>query len=139
MPICFWFSCQNRFGTYSTSGAVNSGLDLEMPGPTRFRGNALGHAISSGKVPSETLDERARAMLKLVNVCAASGIKERAEEIELNTPETSSLLRKLASDSITLLKNDRQLLPLSKNKSVSTFLARLKDTQLIVPDRGHWA
>jgi beta-glucosidase len=90
-----------------------------MPGPTRFRGNALGHAISSGKISLDTLDERARALLKLVDRCALSEIKERAEEIELNTPDTSSLLRKLASDSIVLLKNNNQLLPLSKNKSVS--------------------
>jgi beta-glucosidase len=99
------------------------GLDLEMPGPTRFRGNALGHAISSGKISLDTLDERARAMLKLVDRCAPSGIKERAEEIELNTPETGALLRKLASDSIVLLKNNYQLLPLSKTKQVSAFPA----------------
>jgi beta-glucosidase-like glycosyl hydrolase len=83
----------------------------------------LGHAISSGKISLDTLDERARAMLKLVDRCAPSGIKERGEEIELNTPETSALLRKLASDSIVLLKNNNQLLPLSKNKPVGSFPA----------------
>ena len=93
-----------------------------MPGPTRFRGNALGHAISSGKISSDTLEKRARAVLQLVNRCASSGIKERAEEVELNSPETSLLLRKLASDSIVLLKNNNQLLPLSKHKSVSALL-----------------
>ncbi|TVY45305.1 putative beta-glucosidase I, partial [Lachnellula occidentalis] len=106
------------FGTYSTSAAVKAGMDLEMPGPTRFRGNALGHAISCGKVSLEVLDDRARAMLKLVNRCAASGVKERAEEIEINTPETSSLLRKLATDSTVLLKNDNNVLPLSKSKTI---------------------
>jgi beta-glucosidase len=89
-----------------------------MPGPTRFRGNALGHAISCGKVSLDVLDDRARAILNLVNRCAASGVKERADEIELNTPETSSLLRKLANDSIVLLKNEKNILPLSKFKSV---------------------
>ncbi|TVY90955.1 putative beta-glucosidase I [Lachnellula willkommii] len=106
------------FGTYSTSAAVKAGMDLEMPGPTRFRGNALGHAISCSKVSLEVLDDRARAMLNLVNRCAASGVKERAEEIELNTPETSSLLRKLATDSTVLLKNDNNVLPLSKSKTI---------------------
>lgn len=79
----------------------------------------MGHAISCGKISLSVLNDRARAFLKLVNRCAASGVKERADEIELNTPETSSLLRKLASDSIVLLKKKNNVLPLSKSKSVS--------------------
>jgi beta-glucosidase len=63
-------------------------------------------------------------MLRLVDRCAASGIRERAEEQELNTPKTSTLLRKLAGDGIVLLKNDNRVLPLSKSKSVSQLLAR---------------
>jgi beta-glucosidase len=28
-------------GTYSIAGGVNAGVDLEMPGPTRWRGKKL--------------------------------------------------------------------------------------------------
>lgn len=109
----------SRFGTYSTSEAVNAGLDLEMPGPSRFRGVCLGHAVSSNKVSVKTLNDRTRQMLKLVKRCIASGIPENAPEKESNTPETSALLREIANDSIVLLKNDNQTLPLSRSQSVS--------------------
>ncbi|KAH8815580.1 glycoside hydrolase family 3 protein [Xylogone sp. PMI_703] len=104
------------FGTYSTTGAVKAGLDLEMPGPTVWRANMLGHAVSTGKVPIHILDERARAVLELVNTCAASGVPENGKETTRDTPETAALLRKIGGDSIVLMKNEGGLLPLSKEK-----------------------
>lgn len=35
-----------RFGTYSTSEGINAGVDLEMPGPSRWRGAMLTHAVN---------------------------------------------------------------------------------------------
>lgn len=108
----------HRFGTYSTSEAVNAGLDLEMPGPTVWRATALGHAVQTGKVPHHILDERARTVLEFVKTCAASGVPENAEEKTRDTPETATLLRKIGGDSIVLMKNEKNLLPLSKEKKV---------------------
>ncbi|KAH7417854.1 glycoside hydrolase superfamily [Cadophora sp. MPI-SDFR-AT-0126] len=105
------------FGTYSTSTAIRAGLDLEMPGPSRFRGNSLGHAITTNKVGKHVIDERVREMLKLVNRCAASGIPEDAPELEIDSPEIRALLRELAVSSIVLLKNENKILPFSKTKS----------------------
>lgn len=42
------------FGTYSTTKAIVTGLDLEMPGDTRFSGPALRHAITANKVKQPT-------------------------------------------------------------------------------------
>lgn len=106
------------FGTYSTSEAINAGLDLEMPGPTRWRGGLLEHLISSRKVPMHVLDERVRNMLNLVKQCKASGVKEWAKERTNDTPETAAMLRKLAGESCVLFKNEGNVLPLKKNKSV---------------------
>jgi beta-glucosidase len=105
------------FGTYSTSEALIAGLDLEMPGPTRWRAVRDTHALSSGKVSQQTVDERARALLRLVNRCVESKIPENATEDKLDTPETADLLRKIAGESIVLMKNDKGILPLKKNKS----------------------
>ncbi|RDW82921.1 hypothetical protein BP5796_04412 [Coleophoma crateriformis] len=107
------------FGTYSTTEAALAGLDLEMPGPTKWRGEILMQAVGTGKVPQHILDERARAMLELVNSCAASGIPENAEEKTRNTPETAALLRKIGGDSIVLMKNEGDVLPLKKDKKAS--------------------
>ncbi|KAK3704870.1 beta-glucosidase [Vermiconidia calcicola] len=106
------------FGTYSTSDAINAGLDLEMPGPTRWRAGLLEHLVSSRRVPIHILDERVRNMLNLVKQCKTSGVKEWAKEGTNDTPETAKLLRRLAADSCVLLKNERDALPLKKNKSV---------------------
>ncbi|CAI7600629.1 unnamed protein product [Penicillium glandicola] len=107
------------FGTYSTSEAVNAGLDLEMPGPPRWRGAALNHAITSNKIPLAALNARVRAVLKLVQKASKSGIPQRAPETQLNRAEDRKLLRKIAAEAIVLLKNEESILPLNKNKRIA--------------------
>lgn len=104
------------YGTYSTTPAVVAGLDLEMPGPARFRGEALKFNASTNKPFTHVIDERVRAVLKLVKKVSGLGIKEFGPEKEANTPETAALLRKIGNEGIVLLKNDNNVLPLKKNK-----------------------
>ncbi|KAH9885644.1 glycoside hydrolase family 3 protein [Xylariomycetidae sp. FL2044] len=104
------------WGTYSVTDAANAGLDLEMPGPTRFRGEALKFNVATDKVRRHVLDQRARAMLEFIKKCAASGVKENAPEGESDTPETAELLRRIGNEGIVLMKNDKGILPLQKDK-----------------------
>ncbi|KAI0596160.1 beta-glucosidase [Biscogniauxia sp. FL1348] len=104
------------YGTYSTTEATIAGLDLEMPGPPRFRGEALKFNVSSDKVWGHILDKRAREMLKFVKKCAASGVKENAPEGKADTPETAALLRKIGNEGIVLMKNENGVLPFKKDK-----------------------
>lgn len=89
-----------------------------MPGKTRWRGQALAHAVSSNKVPEFVLDERVRSVLNLVNWTRRSGIPENAPETALNRPQDQALLRRAAAESVVLMKNEDSVLPLSKDKSV---------------------
>ncbi|KAH8702146.1 beta-glucosidase [Talaromyces proteolyticus] len=107
------------FGTYSTADAVNAGLDLEMPGPTLWRGEILTHAVKSRKVPDHVLDERVRNLLNLINYADKSGIPENAGEKELNRPDDQKLLRRAAAESIVLLRNNNSVLPFDKNKPIA--------------------
>ncbi|KAL4756904.1 beta-glucosidase H [Aspergillus foveolatus] len=107
------------FGTYSTSESIIAGLDIEMPGKTRWRGDALAHAVSSNKVHEFVLDERVRNVLNLVNYVEPLGIPENAEEKVLNRPEDQALLRRAAAESIVLLKNEDKILPFNKEKSIA--------------------
>lgn len=107
------------FGTYSTSDATNAGLDLEMPGPSRWRAGALNHSVNANMVSRRTIDNRVRNVLKLVCRAAANGVPEHAPEKELNRPEDRELLRKVAADAIVLLKNDSGVLPLRKTETVA--------------------
>ncbi|EPE30379.1 (Trans)glycosidase [Glarea lozoyensis ATCC 20868] len=104
------------WGTYSTSEAINAGLDLEMAGPTRWRGMALQQAVSVGKVHQHVLDERVRNVLNLINRVSAAKIEEYAPELTADTPETAAFLRKIGGESIVLMKNEDKILPLSKDK-----------------------
>ncbi|KAK1623790.1 family 3 glycoside hydrolase [Colletotrichum phormii] len=106
------------YGTYSTIEAIEAGLDLEMPGPTRWRGQLVKHALASRRLLPEAVDERVRAVLKAVRRAALTGIPEGAEEKGRDLPETSALLRKIAGDSIVLLKNENATLPFNKEKTV---------------------
>ncbi|CBF86422.1 hypothetical protein AN2227.2 [Aspergillus nidulans FGSC A4] len=102
-----------------TSESIIAGLDIEMPGKTRWRGDALAHAVSSNKVHEFVLDERVRNVLNLVNYVEPLGIPENAEEKVLNRPEDQALLRRAAAESIVLLKNEDNILPFNKEKSIA--------------------
>ncbi|EFQ35754.1 glycosyl hydrolase family 3 N terminal domain-containing protein [Colletotrichum graminicola M1.001] len=107
------------FGTYSTTSSVQAGLDLEMPGPTRWRGVTLSHAVMANKVTIDQLDDRVRNVLNFINYSEASGVPENAPETELNRPQDQALLRRAASESIVLLKNEDCVLPFSKSKTTA--------------------
>ncbi|KAK9455662.1 glycoside hydrolase superfamily [Dipodascopsis uninucleata] len=107
------------FGTYSTSAAVNAGLDIEMPGPTRFRGDLVTSSVNSKTITQYTFDERVRSVLRTVVKAAASGIPGDAPEEGANTPETAALLRKIAGSAVVLLKNEGNILPLSRSKTTA--------------------
>lgn len=91
-----------------------------MPGATKWRGEMLVQAVGVNKVAEYVLDERVRNVLNLVNRCAASKIPENAEEKTADTPQTAAFLRKIGADSIVLMKNEGDVLPLKKDKKVSS-------------------
>ncbi|KAF4463740.1 beta-glucosidase j [Fusarium albosuccineum] len=98
------------FGTYSTSESINAGMDLEMPGPSRWRGELLSWAVMSDKVKKPTIDASVRNILKLIN--KVQPWKDEAEVEGGDTQRKRDLCRKVASESIVLLKNERNILPL---------------------------
>lgn len=98
---------------------MNAGLDLEMPGPSRWRGQLVTHALMANKISKQTLDARVREVLRLVSRVAKTGVPGNAPEGSRDTLETSALLRKIGGESIVLLKNDNKALPLDKSKTVS--------------------
>ncbi|OQO01691.1 hypothetical protein B0A48_12728 [Cryoendolithus antarcticus] len=107
------------FGVYSTSEAIKAGLDLEMPGPTYIRGGQIDIALRCGKLLIHQLDARVRNVLNLVKRVLPLGIPENAPERTIDSPETASLLREIGSNGLVLMKNEKKLLPFSKQKSTA--------------------
>jgi beta-glucosidase len=91
---------------------LNAGLDLEMPGKTEWRGKLVMRSLHAGKLQASTIKDRARNVLELVERTRTAGVPEDAEEWENNTPEVRAANRKAAAESIVLLKNAAQLLPI---------------------------
>jgi beta-glucosidase len=128
------------FGAYSTVEAINAGLDLEMPGPTEWRGKKVSTAMSVGKISNETVNQRVSSVLKLIERCSKSGIPESGPEICLDSAGDRDVLRRLGSESIVLLKDERNILPLNGSKSVSLPIINrsLLDANKYL-DCSHWA
>lgn len=106
----------HRFGTYSVDLAINAGLDLEMPGPSRWRTPTLvTHMLSSRKVLTSTLDERVANVLEFVQRQARRNpdiVGGDGQERTRDTEEGRDFCRTLASEGIVLLKNEQNILPL---------------------------
>ena len=101
-------------GTYSTAEALNAGLDLEMPGPARWRGERLHLSLMSRKVKQSMLDRRVRNLLNLVHkLRPALEYQKTGNKAEFgNTPKKRELCREVSRSAIVLLKNDKKVLPL---------------------------
>lgn len=84
-----------------------------------------------GKLSPLDIDNRAREVLKLISKVQPLGIPENAEEKTLNTPETAQTLREIAAASIVLLKNERNVLPFNKEKTVSRHRTKNASSRLI--------
>ncbi len=100
------------FGTKSVVDAATNGLDLEMPGPPRWRGEQLIAAVETGRVPIDAIDEAVRRMLRTIARTGAFEHPELRAEQAIDRPEHRALLRRAAAEGMVLLKNDGNALPL---------------------------
>lgn len=99
-------------GTYTTIDAVEAGLDLEMPGVSRYRGKYIESALQARLLKQSTIDERARSVLTFVQQADQLTVSE--VEKGRDFPEDRALNRKICGNSIVLLKNENRVLPLPK-------------------------
>lgn len=101
------------YGTYSTVDSLNAGMDLEMPGVSRYRGRYLESALQARLVKASTVDERARRVLSFVKCMSEVDVSK--VEKGRDYPEDRALNRDVCASGIVLLKNDNGLLPLKKD------------------------
>src|SRR6266704_3225335 len=105
--------------TYDAVGAANGGLDLEMPFAKFMNRENLLPAIKDGKVSVATIDEKVRRILQ---TAIRFGWLDR-DQTDLSIPRYNPQGRlaalQAARESMVLLKNEGNLLPLNKAKSKS--------------------
>jgi beta-glucosidase len=100
------------WGVTDTVEAANGGQDMEMCGTIWF-GDRLVKAVEDGFVPEERIDDAALRIIRTQLAFKAAG-NEKLDESVLACEEHVALARKSAEEGITLLKNENQVLPLSK-------------------------
>lgn len=102
--------------TYDGVAAANGGLDLEMPtGEFMNRKNLL-PAIQDGRLSQQVVDEKIRHILQ--TALRFGWLDRQQTDLSLSKYDESDheVALDAARESIVLLKNERQLLPLDKNK-----------------------
>jgi beta-glucosidase len=99
------------FGSHSTVETVEAGLDLEMPGPTRDRGDKLVAAVRDGRIGADKVRAAARRVLTLIERVGGFDHPDIPAEQAIDKPEHRALIRRAGAEAMVLLKNDG-LLPL---------------------------
>ncbi|CAG8279779.1 unnamed protein product [Penicillium salamii] len=103
------------FGTNSVVPSLKAGLDLEMPGPIRRRGQHLIEAHNQGLIDLSYIDTSASRVLELLRKTGKSDVPDWQEGQEKadDLPEHRAILRRAGGEGIVLLKNSANVLPLS--------------------------
>lgn len=90
-----------------------------MPGPSQWRGKNLLHSLLANRLSARDLDNCVRRILNMIKEAASSNIPEQAPEKPLNREKDRELLRRAATESIVLMKNDESILPLNPDKAIA--------------------
>jgi len=107
------------FAVHGTAPVANAGLDLEMPGPALWFGRKLVKAVRQGEVAEKTIDDKVRRILRVMLRTGALDARIKAGNLK-SIPAHEKLARAAAEESITLLKNEKNVLPLKKSiKSIA--------------------
>jgi len=108
-------------GSHSTVKAALAGLDLEMGTMVDdynqwFFADPLIAAVKSGAVPESIVDEKVANVLRVMIQTKVLDPKKRFNKGSMNTPEHQQAAYQSAVESIVLLKNEKNLLPLDVDK-----------------------
>jgi len=103
-------------------GAVNervdglkAGLDLEMPSSFGIGDNKIIQAVKSGQLEEKVLDETVERLLKII----FKAIDNRKQNAIYDKEAHHQLARKIARESMVLLKNEDDILPFKKEGTIA--------------------
>jgi beta-glucosidase len=100
-------------GTHSTAKASAAGLDHEEPAEI-FYGADFKNAVEAGKIPKAELDDHVQRILR--SMFATGVIDDPPEKSVVDVVGGFEVAQKLAEQSIVLLKNEQNQLPLDASK-----------------------
>lgn len=121
--------------------AVNAGVDMDMTGATYIK--HLTESVKEGKVSEKRIDNAVRSILEMKFLLGLFDDpyryldEERAKQHTM-TPEFMETARKAVASSVVLLKNDNQLLPVTREsgKTIALVGPLMNDS---INLNGEWA
>ncbi|SDF74027.1 beta-glucosidase [Fontibacillus panacisegetis] len=100
------------WGIKDTVEAANGGMDIEMC-HTKYFGDKLVEAVRNGQVSEEKIDEAAVRIVRTLLAFAEADNETYSKEV-IACKEHIDLALEAAEKSMTLIKNDHEVLPFSK-------------------------
>lgn len=99
--------------------SLKSGLDVEMGTPKPFNefflADALIDSVKAGKISESEVDKHVKRVLQLMYTLKSMGNEERKQG-SINTEAHFKDAYNIASESVVLLKNNKNLLPINTSK-----------------------
>jgi beta-glucosidase len=113
--------------------ALAAGMDVELPVIQAY-GRALVNAVQGGKVSESLLDESVRRVLRdkfALGLFDDPYVPEDPVAIQAVAREGDSLSQRLAAESVTLLKNETNLLPLGRDTRKVAVIGPFADSTMV--------
>ncbi|MEI7663104.1 MAG: glycoside hydrolase family 3 C-terminal domain-containing protein, partial [Bacteroidota bacterium] len=102
--------------THSTVDAANHGLDLEMPVGNVFSAANLKKALQEGKIREATINDKVKRILWVKQMAGLFNTHYEADTTMAIFETHKKLALEIAEESIVLLKNSNNILPLNADK-----------------------
>lgn len=104
--ISDWFAVVDRVA------GVKAGMHIEMPGVAKINDKFIVDAVKNGQLDEKVLDANIREILRVV--LKAKSLQKK--DVKLNAEGHHKFAREIAGEATTLLKNNQEILPISKEK-----------------------
>ena len=101
---------------YSTEGAINGGLDLEMPTAKLLTSEKVHKALANGLITEEAITRHTRNLLTLAACFGWLDHEQKDESIPWDDPASSATALDISRSGMVLLKNENAVLPLDASK-----------------------
>jgi beta-glucosidase len=102
--------------THSTLGALKGGLDLEMPSGVWYNRKNIEPLLASGAISMSVIDDKVRRMLRVIYAMGFADHPQSDPTIAKDDDENRQTALDIARESLVLLENRSNYLPLKAEK-----------------------
>jgi len=122
---------------HSTAASLNAGLDLELNRPKYYTPTLLQAALDAGQITEQQISDAAFRVVRSYIKAGLFDVPLPATAVtDASTAEHKELSQKVAEESIVLLKNSHNVLPLKNNALAGKSVAIIGPTASATPTSG---